>query len=151
MALGMALMGKHIMGMALIDIHLMGIYFMGMHLKSMHLMRFWEILGSGPFCQFTPPYDGNGSHNGTACNELSRHSKAARAQLDLIQSEYAALDRIISQGDDSNNSDNSNLESQEGVEDALTRPSQREDIAWPDSRVQAHSITVGHHVTHGPT
>jgi len=60
--------------------------------------------------------DGNGSHNGTACDELSRHSKAARTQLDITQSGYAASDRIISQGDDGNDSDNSSLESQEGVE-----------------------------------
>ena len=76
--------------------------------------------------------DGNGSPNGTAGNELSRHSKAARTQLDTMQSEYAALDRIISQGHDGTDSDNSNLESQEGVEDSVTRPSRRRDIAWPE-------------------
>jgi hypothetical protein len=77
--------------------------------------------------------DGNGSHNGTACDELSRHSKAARTQLDITQSGYAAPDRIISQSDGGNDSDNSSLESQEGVEGALTRPSRREDMVWPES------------------
>jgi hypothetical protein len=76
--------------------------------------------------------DGNGSHNGTACDELSRHAKAARTHLDITQPEYAAPDRIISQDDDGNDSDNSSLESQEGVESALTRPSRREDIIWPE-------------------
>lgn len=77
--------------------------------------------------------DGNGSHNGTACDEPSRHSKVARTQFDITQSEYAALDCIISLGDDGNDSDNSDLESQEGVEGALTRPSRWEDMVWPES------------------
>jgi hypothetical protein len=76
--------------------------------------------------------DGNGSHNGTACDKLSRHLKSARTQLDVMQPECAALNRFISQADDGNDSDNSNSESQEGVEVALTRSSRREDIVWPE-------------------
>jgi hypothetical protein len=76
--------------------------------------------------------DGNDGHNGTVCDEVSRHAKAARTQLDIPQSESAALDRIIPPGDRGTGSDDHRFESQMRVEGARTRPSRREGIAWPE-------------------
>lgn len=76
--------------------------------------------------------DGNGSPNGTACDELSRHSKIARTHLDIAQSGYTASDPVTLRGDDGNDTENSSLESQKEIEVAWTRPSRREDIVWPE-------------------
>jgi hypothetical protein len=98
MALGMALMRKHFMGMALIDMHLMNIYLMGMHLKGVHLMRFWGILGSGRFCQFTPPYDIKSLFNRTKrTHVISRtHTKMRRMRpIALISSGRPILVVIV--------------------------------------------------------
>ncbi|OQV02946.1 hypothetical protein CLAIMM_08057 [Cladophialophora immunda] len=72
-----------------------------------------------------------GSPNSAACDEPSRHSKVARTHLGVMKSEYAAaLDHILPKGDDGSDRDKSNLEAQEGTEDALTQLSRKEDSFW---------------------
>ena len=74
--------------------------------------------------------DGNCSDNGNLREELSRHSKVARTQLDIVRPEFAALDRESLWSDERKDSDNGNLESHERW-GASTRPRRREDIVRP--------------------